>query len=121
MNVQYISERPKHTDLIYKTGDWLPGEVKDVPDEVGRMMVKHADVYIISQDKTGEKVVILKPEPTEAEKMQETYDHVNAMTEDQIRSFVKSQFQRDLDGRLKDIVKLRAAAIQLVDQYGILK
>ena len=43
------------------------------------------------------------------------------MTEEQIRSFVKAQFQRDLDGRLKDIVKLRAAAIQLVDQYGLLK
>ena len=121
MNVQYISERPSHVDNLYKTGEWETGETKEVPDDVGRRMVKHADVYSVSRVAATSRVVIKQDEPTEQEKMQETYDLVNAMTEDSIRTFVKTQFNRSLDGRIKDIGKLRAAAINLVDMYGVLK
>ena len=121
MNVQYISHRDSHIDTLYKTGPWVTGEVKEVPDDIGRRMVKHADVYSMSTEPASTKVLLQADEPSEFDKISETYDMVNAMQEDSIRTFVKTQFMRDLDGRVHDVVKLRQMAIGLVDQYGILK
>ena len=121
MNVQYISHRERHIDTLYKTGPWVTGEVKEVPDDLGRRMLKHADVYSMSKEPASTKVLLQSDEPSEFDKMSETYDLVNAMQEDSIRSFVQTQFGRDLDGRVHDVVKLRQMAIGLVDQYGILK
>ena len=46
MYVQYNStKRPTHSDSAYGTGEWVAGQVKMVPEETGRLLLKHADVF----------------------------------------------------------------------------
>jgi len=46
MMIQCISPREPHSvDVQYGTGLWAPQECKNVPDDVAKRMLRHADVY----------------------------------------------------------------------------
>lgn len=48
MYVQYNSmKRPTHSDSAYGTGEWVAGQVKMVPEETGRLLLRHADVFTV--------------------------------------------------------------------------
>lgn len=46
MKVQYVGQNPKKHDIITGTGlVWTPGQVHEVPDEKGKVLVKFPDVW----------------------------------------------------------------------------
>jgi hypothetical protein len=46
MRVKYVGLRPTTKDVLYGTGIWTTGHVKDVPAEVAEKMIRHVDVYV---------------------------------------------------------------------------
>lgn len=125
MKIQYISTRPIHVDGLHGTGEWLVGDIKEVDEETARRLLRHVDVFAAGDVKAKVTGVVEAPavkETNEADKMQETYDLIATMQKDALRSFIKSQFNRNVDMRQhKDIGTLRNLAIQLTDQYGVLQ
>lgn len=121
--IRYIANREAHSDNLYSTGIWQVGETKAIPRSIANKMLKHPDVYEISDDPVVSATVAEEDKsPDNREKMQETYDMVNAMEKDAIKSFIKTQFNLDVDLRKhKEVATLRAYAIRLADQYGMLE
>ena len=120
MNIQNISQRPGHADNIYGTGQWEINEIKDVPDDLAKRMIKHTDVYAKAPGKPKDvsKVTIAPPAPDEP--MQEIYDSVKNMSRDQMRDFVQTKFNLKLDMRkFPTDDSLREHALMLVNQYGV--
>lgn len=118
--VKCVSTRPIHEDTLYKTGQWIFGEVKRVPDEIAKKMLRHGDVYerATEEEAPDAEDVVIEPPPKE-DRTQEAYDAIAKMNKESIRAFVQSNFNRGVDLRQSE-AKLRAYATQLVDQYGIL-
>jgi hypothetical protein len=119
MLIQCISTRDSHEDTIYGTGMWTFGEVKEVPDDLGKKMARHADVYVPSTS-TGEAVAKVNLTPVHTgEPLQEIYDNLFNMTDEQLREFIKSKYNVPASKRQYPTVdSVRAFARQLVDQYG---
>lgn len=123
MKVKYIFPRNDHMDNLYKTGSWDFGESKEVPDDVAKKLLVHYDSYVASTDNPTEKVVI-KPvaETQDNSQIQDTYDLINAMEKPALKTYIKTQFNRNVDMRqYKEVGSLRKYATQLTDQYGTLK
>lgn len=119
--VRYVLNRENHVDTNYGTGAWAIGETKAIPRGVATKMLKHADVYEISDDAVTSEVIEKEDELPDNSKAQETYDMINAMEKDALKTFIKTQFNRDIDMRKhKEVATLRALATQLTDQYGTL-
>lgn len=118
--IKCILERDRHEDTIYKTGAWNTGEVKNVPDDVAKKMLRHADVYVAAtaKESKGAEAVVIEPTKELSDKTQDAYDAIAKMGKEAIRTFVKSNFNMPVDLR-KPEPQLRAYAIQLVDQYGL--
>ncbi len=118
--VKYKMGREGHEDHIHGTGRWAVGEVKSVPADIASKLLRHEDVY--------ERVEIDAPaaevqskEPSDNDKIHETYDMVNAMrSKQQVSDFIKTQFQRDVAPDSMKLDDMKKLAIQLVDQYGTL-
>lgn len=124
MKIKYIGGRKGFSDAVYRTGKWSRGLTKDVPDDIGAKMLKHTDVYLLSTS-TAHNIEVVKPHDHNTDpdnsKLQETYDMVNNLNKEAIITFVKNQFGQVVDTKIySDIQKLRAFAIQLTDQYGVL-
>ena len=54
----------------------------------------------------------------EQDRRQDLVDRVNAMDEQSLRDFAKNTYQQDIDGRVRDMAKLREKVIGFVDQFG---
>ena len=120
MNVQNISQRPGHTDNIYGTGQWDIGEIKDVPDDLAKRLLKHTDVYVKATGKLKDVPKVNIAQPTPDEPLQEIYDSVKNMNRDQMRDFVQTKFNLKLDMRkFPTDDSLREHALMLVNQYGV--
>ena len=121
MIVQCISPRTPFTvDVIYGTGTWEPQESKDVPDDLAKKMLRHADVYAVSKAKAKDvhKVLIAPASPDEP--LQEVYDSLRNMNREQMRGFIETKFGLTLDMRnYKTDDSLRQYATMLVEQYGV--
>lgn len=47
MKLVYIGQKAKKTDATYGTGEWLPGEPRDVADDLAAKMTRlHPDVWV---------------------------------------------------------------------------
>lgn len=124
MKIKYIGGRKGFSDAVYRTGKWSRGLTKEVPDNIGAKMVNHADVYELSTS-TAKNIEVVKPHDHATDpdnsKIQETYDMVNNLNKEAIITYVKNQFGQVVDTKLySDIQSLRAFAIRLTDQYGVL-
>jgi hypothetical protein len=121
MLVQCISKRPDHSDLIYGTGKWNFEEIKDVPDDAGRKMLDHRDVYrrpAVAPDTPVAKVV--PPTQSQDAPLQEFYDQLSVMTKDQARDFIETKFSMKVDMRKYPSEEaIRGYARMLVDQFGL--
>ena len=121
MLVQYISLRPNHSDNIYGTGKWDFGEIKDVPDDAGRKMLNHHDVYSRPIAEPNAPVAKITP-PTMSQDapLQEFYDQLSIMTKDQARDFIETKFNMKVDIRKYPTDDaIRGYARMLVDQFGL--
>ena len=121
MFIQCISIRPDHSDLTYGTGKWNPGEIKDVPDDVGRKMLDHRDVYVRPVSEPDAPVAkVIPPPPGQDAPLQEFYDQLSIMTKDQARDFIETKFSMKVDMRKYPTEEaVRGYARMLVDQFGL--
>lgn len=126
MLVRYHGHRANHRDNLYQTGTWAEGQVKDVPEAVGRKLLRHPDVFSpAGKPKSGppvEKVEEPAPstaEANEAARVQNARDIVNGMTEKQsVADFALANYQRKLDQR-QSLDNMKREAVMLIDQYGL--
>jgi len=122
--IQNISLRQGHRDIIYGTGDWAPWELKDVPDDIGKKMIEHVDVYVEidgSAIPPGSVPKITPPTPFQEDELQEFYDKLILMSKEQMASFIETRFNIRVDvNNFASDDALRAHTRMLVDQYGAL-
>lgn len=124
MSVKYIGHgghRPTHKDGIYGTDlVWNYGQSILVPIKIAQVMLaKHPEVYAPG-DATEDAPVVKdakSEQDEEFQKLQDVRDSINAMrSKEAVAAYVKLNFRQDLaEGKLAD---MRAAAIQLVEQFG---
>jgi hypothetical protein len=121
MNVQCISERPGHVDVIYGTGAWEFKETKDVPDDVAKKMLDHADVYAKPKTKSAAVAKAVIAPVSKEDPLQEFYDSLAVMNTEQVKSFIETKFDLKLDmSKFKSEQSLRDHARMLVEQYGFI-
>jgi hypothetical protein len=65
MKVQYIGQKAKKYDNVtMSTFVWTPGQVLDVPDDLGKTLVKYLDVWRESHEEAqAEAAPVLKTRP----------------------------------------------------------
>ena len=132
--VTYIGKR-YWTDRLYGSGlDFEPGQTREMPTELARKFLKHADMFSTASvtpaqerkqqevddtqaklDAAAQKRALKKEEQ---DRRQDLVDRVNAMDEQSLRDFAKNTYQQDIDGRVRDMAKLREKVIGFVDQFG---
>ena len=138
--IQYIGRRQNHTDTIYSTGDWVVGQVKDVPVTVAAKMLKHGDVYaagyvqehpvevgsgqsLFSMAAWPECSTIVVEEKESAtcdddEQNQMARDAVAAMSsKDAIADYARINFNQMIPKTLS-LENMKQRAVTLIDQYG---
>ena len=123
------------TDRLYGSGlDFEPGQTREMPTELARKFLKHADMFSTASvtpaqerkqqelddtqaklDAAAQKRALKK---AEQDRRQDLVDRVNAMDEQSLRDFAKTTYQQDIDGRVHDVAKLREKVIGFVDQFG---
>ena len=122
-------------DRLYGSGlDFEPGQTREMPTELARKFLKHADMFSTASvtpaqerkqqevddtqaklDAAAQKRAMKK---AEQDRRQDLVDRVNAMDEQSLRDFAKNTYQQDIDGRVHDVAKLREKVIGFVDQFG---
>lgn len=125
--VRYIGRAETCNDHLYGTGMWTRREVKSVVPSVALRMVRHPDQYeevvALENELPAERAPVGEPgrradkDPDTPE--QEAIMAIQQMDAGQVRDFVERNYQQKLDGR-KGVAALRAEAVGLVDQFGIL-
>lgn len=123
MRIRYQGFRPRHRDNLYGTGDWEAGTVKEVPEDMGRKLLRHPDVFRRAKNGAEAVETVAAPEPgrpdAEAARAQEARDIVAAMTDRQaVADFALANFQRRLD-RKQGLAAMKREAVMLIDQYGL--
>ena len=132
--VTYVGKR-YWADRLYGSGlDFEPGQTREMPTELARKFLKHADMFSTASvtpaqerkqqelddtqaklDAAAQKRALKK---AEQDRRQDLVDRVNAMDEQSLRDFAKSTYQQEIDGRVHDMAKLREKVIGFVDQFG---
>ncbi len=122
-------------DRLYGSGlDFEPGQTREMPTELARKFLKHTDMFAAASvtpaqerkqqevddtqaklDAAAQKRAMKK---AEQDRRQDLVDRVNAMDEQSLRDFAKNTYQQDIDGRVRDMAKLREKVIGFVDQFG---
>jgi hypothetical protein len=114
--VRYIGPRTVYGDAKFRTGSWSQGEVKLVPGDIARKMISmYPDVYRPAESTSDAEIVEIvdkKEKDGLDEKEQSLLEFTNilqAMNDpEQIRQFARERLMGfEIDGRVKDPVKLR--------------
>lgn len=147
--IRYIGKKP-FADRLYGSGlDFEPNQVREVPSELARSFLKHADLFEKVEAPQGELIAPPNddeppqepPEPTEpqddtaellalqAEKdkakaqdenaLQDLFVQVSVMDKNALEQFAKDRYQVDLNKR-KSVENLREEVIGLINQFGAL-
>lgn len=133
-SINYIGKKP-FFDRLYNTGlSFDVGQVRDVPDDMARLFLRHKDLFVVSDTapkapKTKEtdntQTLIDQKAKETAEKiksennLQELYTQVSVMDKDALEQFAKDHYQVDLNKR-KSLENLREEVIGLIDQFGVI-
>lgn len=140
--VKYIGKREPWADRLYDTGlTFATEQVRNVPSETARKLLRHVDLFEQADDKAktaktetidvkaddkasdDTEQVIEQAKTTKAEKLAqveavaELHDQVNQMTKDGLEKFAKDKFNIDLDKRSK-VDDLKAEVHTLIDRFG---
>ena len=116
--IRYIGTRPEYIEGTYGSRlVFVSNEVKNVPDDLARKLLKHPDVYEQAGESTGHYVeadtVIQEPDYLE-----DARDFVINMDKDMLAEFAQTNFRMSLDKR-KSVENLRSEVVGLIDQYGL--
>lgn len=131
--VKYIGRRESWTDRLYDTGlTFTTGQVRQVPVEAARKLLKHADLFKEGgETKPAEEApklddtqeALAQAQAQKAQKdaqinaVADLHDQVNQMTKDALEQFAKDKFNIDLDKRQK-VDDLKKEVHTLIDRFG---
>lgn len=124
MLVQYMGNRPSpRSDNLYQTGEWVSGQIKDVPDAVAAKMLRHPDVYVLAGERQGVIEVVegqpLETDELDEEAVEDARMSIDAMgTKNAVYDFVQTNFNQELDRR-SSLRNMKEEAIRLIDQFGL--
>lgn len=138
VGIKYIGRRAEWRDSVYGTGLYFnAGQVRYVPHEVSRKLLKHADLFMrIEEDGLGtaesielqpvddttellaQAEIIEQEKHDEINQIQDVLDEVGRMDKDALIDFAHVKFQQKLPKTMGE-VKLRERVTQLVHQYGV--
>jgi hypothetical protein len=119
--IRYIGKRDTYTDGAYQSHiTWNRGETKPVPADIAAKLLQHPDQYQLGDPITTElpPVPVKKADDTE-ERLQDVRDSIQAMTKAGLMSFTQTNYRIKMD-KNQPIASMRAQAIQLVDQFGVI-
>lgn len=137
--VHYIGRRPRWHDTIYRTGLYFDaGQVRAVPVEVARKLLRHKDLFAELQETDDDPPYFDLAEPVDddtaallelgkhkADKVEQSlteiqalYDEIDRMDKPGLLHFAKTQYKQDLDAR-RSVANLRAEAKSMIDRFGV--
>jgi hypothetical protein len=129
VQVEYIGPRENYRDPLYETGIWVKGQKKNVPVPTAMNMLRHPDVFKqaakVDVPTTPVETVQVPQQPkedgkrSEEERMQDFRDQVSRMDLDQVKQFVKTNFNGKTLHHNIGLEKARVEAVKLIDQFGI--
>lgn len=121
--IKYVGHRPTYTENCYGTGlVFAQGQTIAVDEAVARQLLRHPDVYVLGEasDATIDASECTLKDPTtdpDAEQ-NDARDAIMAMGKDALKTYAKTHFRIDLDGR-KKVGDLRTQVVGLFDQFGV--
>jgi hypothetical protein len=122
--VQLISERPDHVDRTYQTGRWSPLQIKDIPVDVAKNMLRHQDVYRAPDKNPDYPVQVIsfeqdKKANEEFTKLYETLNMISLMGKDDVVTFLESNGWPAMEKGAQDDDSARQHARMCFDLYGV--
>lgn len=133
MNIEYIGKK-LFSDRLYNTGlTFDVGQVRDVPDEIARLFLRHSDLFAeagkkevkpktAETDNTKELITeqakVNEQKQVEQNALADLYAQVSVMDKDALEQFAKDHYQVDINKR-KSLENLREEVIGLIDQFGV--
>lgn len=134
LDVQFIGAREWH-DRLYGSGlAFAPGQVRRVPAELARRLLRHGDLFTEAgggaaapaaaepADDTAEQLAAAaskQTQETDVERQrQDMIDTVNAMGKDALREFAQTNYRQNLDKR-QSVESMRAKVAGFIDQFGV--
>lgn len=130
-NVRYIGKKP-FNDRLYNTGlTFDVGQVREVPDDMARLFLRHQDLFVLSdkptkkdkpksddtQELIDEHAKVTAQKTKDENDLQDLYVQVHNMDKDALEQFAKDRYQIDLNKR-KSLENLREEVVGLIDQFG---
>lgn len=142
--IRYIGKK-SFTDRLYGSGlDFEPSQVREVPSELARSFLKHADLFEVEtpqgkpitppnddeppeptepQDDTAELLALQaekdKAKAQDENNLQDLFVQVSVMDKNALEQFARDRYQVDLNKR-KSVENLREEVIGLINQFGAL-
>lgn len=132
--VKYIGKRNPWTDRLYSSGlTFEPNQVREVPDDVAKKLLRHVDLFETTDEKAKAEPKAEPKDDTIAQleegkatktakqkdvnQLSDLHDQINQMEKDSLERFAKEHFNQDIDKRI-GIDKLRDQVRGWLDQYG---
>lgn len=119
--IKYIGHRETYKDGAYNTGIvFTKGGTQLVPAGPAALMLRHPDVYAPGEVRVAAPAQTdAKPsaQESEEERLQDVRDSIARMTKAACKEFAKTHFRLDIEDAKVD--EMRAAVVQLVDQFGV--
>jgi hypothetical protein len=118
--IRYIGKRDSYTDGAYQSRiTWARGESKPVPKDIAAKLLQHPDQYDLGDPITEE----LPPLPVKVaddteNRLQDVRDSLQGMTKAGLMEFTSTNYRVKMD-KNQSVSAMRAQAIQLVDQFGV--
>lgn len=124
MFVRYDGHRPEHKDSLYGTGEWVAGQVKDVPEATALKMFRHPDVYLPHEGEAG-PVQAVEPASEADEKAKDedqaqmARDSIAAMsTKEAVADYAMTNFGQKIP-KTMSLENMKQQATILIDQFGV--
>lgn len=141
-NIKYIGKK-YFIDRLYNSGlNFEPNQIRELPSELARSFLRHADLFVVSQepgdsvtymydsegglieinnDNTAELLELQAKKDKEMAKsgqdLQDLQTQVLVMDKNALSQFAKDRYQVDLNKR-KAVETLREEVIGLINQFG---
>lgn len=133
--VRYTGKRDPFMERAYKSGlSFIPGQVRCVPPDLAKKLLKHTDVFERALEAVPVEPVAAPVDDTTAlleeaaqeqaeqqealNQLQDVRDQISHMDKEALTEFAKIHYRQDLSKRL-GVEKLRDQVTGFVDQYGV--
>lgn len=123
VKLEYIGPKSVYEDVDFKTGEWTPGDKKDVPVEVAPYMLFHHDMFKDARSAVAQKKEPISPQqkPTNYKKidkidLEPPLANLSAMTKQGLAQYAQSNFQHNFDYDKTTAGQMRTEIIGLMRQ-----